>query len=531
MSEEEKDKSPAGSSEGASDAGVSATDTEGKIVKIEQFLDVFEVRKVDGAYEMNVESYLRDRLKNKDITHEEYVKKIKDAQEFLKTCHVEGKEDGKKEMWKGRVSGGDDDPTLTTSSDSDMEIAEFLFIMQTHNCYENIARAFDVEKDEEGKPFFKSREDASGDSLLKGGYSFSKLGWSSNFVTDRVKDESGIEHFTVTCKPSTDTEKNLVNSGFFTPQSTVLRAFDIEKDEEGKLSLKSKESAIEEDIVIAKAALEKLGWIEDFREERVKDASGKEYYSVTSVPPLLPEDEGILGAILLYKEEAVISGKGGKEGTITGSDEVGDLGGVGEADKNKKGKMRVGTGYGEGSDLFVDRVTETKKLLSELETPNSETMADFFVDLCVKTTEKIKNDLLLIYQRTLDAVIREKSEIAKTLRGYAFGDKDKNGAIDMLAEQIQKGDTDSAKGTINRLTTIVGLTLKSDVDKKLVDRSLKEIGKALKDNKEALDSGKIDGNTLIKQLAPAFADLKIAISNKRRFMQVTPTAGHGAHTP
>ena len=65
MSEEEKDKSPAGSSEGASDAGVSATDTEGKIVKIEQFLDVFEVRKVDGGYEMNVESYLRDRLKTK----------------------------------------------------------------------------------------------------------------------------------------------------------------------------------------------------------------------------------------------------------------------------------------------------------------------------------------------------------------------------------------------------------------------------------------------------------------------------------
>ncbi len=509
---------------------------EGDIVKIEQFLDVFEVRKVDGVYEMNVDSYLRDRLKNKEITHEEYVKKIKDAQEFLKTCYAEKEGDDEKKLWEG-ISGGGDDPTLTPSSGSDMEIAEFLFYMQTYNCYENIARAFDVEKDEKGKPFFKSREDASKETLINGGRALLKLGWRrSGFDTDSVTDESGIEHFTVTCNPLTDREKNLVNSDFFTPMDRVLRAFDIEKNEEGELFLKSKESAIEEDIGVAKIALKKIGWIEDLTEERTRDASGKECYSVTSTPSILSEDKVILELLLAYKEKkesALISGKGEKEGTLTGSksDEVGDLGGVGEADKGKKGKVRVGTGYGEGSDLFVDRVSEAKKLLSELETPNSETMADFFIDLCVKTTEKIKNDMLLIYQRTLDAVIREKSEFAKTLREYAFGDKDKNGAIDMLTEQIQKGDIDSAQGTLNRLTTLVDLTLKSDVDKKLASRSLKEIGKTLKDKREALDSGKISGDTLIKQLTPAFADLKVAVSNKRRIMQITPTTGHEAHTP
>ena len=416
MSEEEKDKSPAGSSEGASDAGVSATDTEGKIVKIDQFLDVFEITKKDGAYEMNVNQYLLDQLRDEGITHEEYVKKIKSAQKFISNCYAE-KADGK-EMWNGISSGGET-PTLIPSSGSDMEIAEFFYYMQTYNCYRNIARAFDVKEDEKGKLFFESREGASVDSLIKAGNSFLKLGWRPDSF---YKEEVGGRY---TSKPLTAREKNLVNSDFFTPMDIVLQTFDIETDEKGNaVSIKSKEDATEEDIGVGKIALKKLKWSEDLDEERVKDASGKEHYSV-SCTPIFTENKVILEMLLAYKEKknkeyAVIEGKGGNTATIKGgkadevgdlsgvgeedkqksgkADEVGNVTGVGEEDKQKKGKLRVGTGYGEGSDIFADRVSEAKKLLSELMTPNSETMADFFIDLCVNVTAKIKDDMLLIYQ-------------------------------------------------------------------------------------------------------------------------------------
>lgn len=473
MSDEEKDMGGKATDttsttggEGTSLAAATGTGDEGSsVLNAEQFLEVFDINFIKNDYKvvecsLTVNEDLQEQLRNGTITREAFDKKVKDAQEFLRSGeHVKR---GAYKPWAG-TSDGAEIPTLTPSA-ADEDVVEILYEQQCKNRFSDIGRAFSVEKDAKGKLFFKSREGVSEEDVIKAQKNLQKLGWTSDWTTERVTAEDGSEHFVVTGEPSTLTEKLLVKNPY---------------------------------VRGGMAAIYGKG--------------------------------GLVGKIKGSLSQAA--------GRITGGRVGGQPGDIQGANGGKAGMptIHVGTGYGDGNDIFEERVPFIKKLFSEWMTPNSETLPDFFVDAIVNFTAKINADTKLWLAWTVEWMQAKAARKVETARNDLLDKDGKPGRISDLTTKIQNGDVDGAEATLEVIRKLVERAKGKDLDIKAARKSLKEYSDVLKANRAAIQGNKAVGASIANQLAGARDKLVRAVANQGLVMQGPrthiPTPGRGAYTP
>ena len=528
---DEKDK---GAGPDLPETGDSGTgDTESSVLNAGQFLEVFEIKAIkDSAkksgyrYEMTVNTDLQEQLKSGAITREDFDKKIKDAQGFL----TDGKDvkSGLYKSWMG-TSGSDSEkmPILMPFTESDVHMAEALYLQQTENRFSDVWRAFGVEKDESGALSLKSKSSATPEDIEKAKKTLEKLDWTSKATVEKGASGESIDTYT----PATEEEmKFMLRFYEYAAFSDIRQAFDIEGDKAGEWSFKSKASATIEDIVKAEETLRKLGWTSEDVTERGTRDDGSEYITVTYTPTTDTEKK-IMSKFCAHVGIGDIYSKG-YSGTISSKDSEGNISGGDKAD-NKGPTVHIDTGYGDGSGIFEERTPFFRKQFSEWMTPNSETLGDFFVDSIVNLTAKFNADMKLIYTWVLEWLQARDVKNAETLREYVLDKGDKQpGLFSKFISQVQESDGKGAKETLNRIWNLVENTSDQHADTKALKKTLEQCWNALEKNKDVLDTerggdpaSRVTGKDLAQKFSLLKEEFMCAAANKQRLPEKQPSLG------
>ena len=468
----------------------------------------------------------------------------------------------------------------------------------SRNPFSDIERAFATIPDGDGDCVIRQKASATPEEVEKATKALKEMGWSSAPSTVKETDKDGKETDLLVFSPKSaaglsDGDARIVDSftsymyektGSIyskeevapTPEaksdmvaeealeqqakerlSDIEEAFSIEQNEKGDLFLRQNPKASPEAVAKGEKALGEMGWTSAATTEKGKD--GKD---LVTYKPTTDKESGFLADFYVYEETGHINGGlaagksatliggagAGKSATVVGGAGAGQNTGVISSNKLGNGNptLTVGTDYGEGKDIYENRVSKESKPLPEWITPNSETMGDFFVDSFVETTRWINQIVKVIRSWRLTDDMNESAERARTARDEIL-DKDANhpGLISKLVTQIQNGDVQNVETTLETMRKLIERTDDRNLDKKSALKSLDKIGAAIEAEKANLSNPACTyaGKRLVNSIAQERENLAVAVANKRKIMSV-PTAtknappissytrgGRGAHTP